>query len=189
MRSRTKTFIQNAAVYVGLVAVLGVDLWFGMSYVRTQRNEEVGLKNEIKRLEADWKRKEDELKRADEKAAEYIKKIASRREELEGYGNFLPADSKRPEVQKFILQTIEDLHIKILRVEEIKLSPKQHYSTLDVGLSLRGTYRDFKLLLARIHKSEQFIRVRKFEVNTLDDEKHLQNVEVQFQTYFSAQRG
>lgn len=189
MRSRSKTLAQNLAVYIGVVAVLAGDAWFAGSYLRGQQGAEQELKSEIQGLANEFDRKSTELKRADQRADEFVKAIAARREELDSYGEFLPPDSNRPEVQKFILQTIEDLHIQILKTEEVKLTKKTHYSILDVALTLKGSYRDFKLLLARIYKSESFIRVKKFDINTLEDERHEQEVELQFQTYFSTKRG
>lgn len=189
MRSRSKTMAQNAAVFLGVAAVIAGDAWFAGSYVQTQQGQEQELKDEIQSLASEFERKSTELKRADERADEFVKAIAGRREELDGYGEFLPPDSNRPEVQKFLLQTIEDLHIKILKTEEVRLTKKTHYSILDIALTLRGSYRDFKLLLARIYKSESFIRVKKFDLLTLEDEKHEQEVEIQFQTYFSTARG
>lgn len=188
MRKRSKTLLQNVAVYFGLVAVLAVDGWFAVSHVGMQKKEADGLRSEIKALEAEWERKDRELKQADQKADDYVKAIAARREELRSYGQFLPPDSDRPDVQKFILQTIEDLHIQIKKTEEVKLTKKAHYSTLDVALTLRGSYKDFKLLLARIYKSESFIRIKKFDILVYEDDQHMQEVEVQFQTYFSNQR-
>ena len=189
MRSRSKTLAQNLAVYLGVVAVIAGDAWFAGSYLRGQQASEKELKDEIQGLANEFDRKSDELKRADQRADEFVKAIAGRREELDSYGEFLPPDSSRPEVQKFILQTIEDLHVQILKTEEVRLTKKTHYSILDISLKLRGSYRDFKLLLARIYKSESFIRVKKFDILTLEDDKHEQEVEVQFQTYFSTKRG
>jgi Tfp pilus assembly protein PilO len=186
MKSRNKTLGQNIMVYLGILAVLGADLYFGMLYVPSQKKEEKRLKGEISRLESDWKRKDEELKRADQKAEQYTKEIARRKEELKDYGDFLPSATERASVQKFILQTIEDLNIIIEKTEEIKQINKASYSTLDVAVTLKGTYRDFKLLLARIHRSERVIRVKKFDMRTLDDDQHMQSVEAQFQTYFAS---
>ncbi len=185
MRSRNKTLAQNVAVVVGFLAILGFDAWFAASYVTKQKKAADALTKDIQRLNQEWEQREAELKQADQKADSYVKAIASRMEELKGYGEFLPPSSDRPVVQEFLLQTIEDLQLKILKTQEIRLTRKAHYSTLDVALTLRGSYRDFKLLLARIYKSKNFIRVKKFDVLQIEDDQHMQEVEVQFETYFS----
>lgn len=185
MKLRSKTLAQNVLVYIVILVVLAADIYFGTIHIPSQKKEESRLKKEISRLESDWKRKDEELKRADEKIETFTKEIARRKEELKEYGDFLPSATERPGVQKFILQTIEDLNIKIEKTDEIKQQDKGYYTTLDVAVTLQGTYRDFKLLLARIHRSERVIRVKKFEMMELDDDAHLQTVEAEFQTYFA----
>ena len=136
-------------------------------------------------IEAAGLDKDKDLKQADEKVEQYTKEIARRKEELKEYGDFLPSATERSAVQKFVLQTIEDLNIKIVKTDEIKTQDKNYYTTLDVAVTLKGTYRDFKLLLARIHRSDRVIRVKKFDITSLDDDRHLQTVEAEFQTYFA----
>lgn len=190
MRKRNKTLAQNAGVYGMIVVVLGLNAYFWGTHVSKRRGEVDGLKKQIASLEEDRKRREKELDTAEEKAAQYQLEISKRRKELEGYGDFLPSLALRPEVQKFILQTVEELGIYIEKTDEIKLTPRAHYSKLDVRLSLKGTYRDFKLLLNRIYKSERFIRITEFKILSLDDKEHRQSVNMAFETYFSnADRG
>lgn len=185
MRKRSKTLAQNLAVYLGIVAVGGVNAWFWGKYVTGQKAAIAALEKDIKGLERERLTKESELSDADKKVTNYTEQIAERRRELDGYGEFLPPISTRPEVQKFILQTIEDLHIEIQKTEKVALTARPHYSKLDVRLSLKGTYRDFKLLLARIYKSERFIRVKEFQVLQHEDAEHKQSVSMAFETYFS----
>lgn len=188
MRSRRKTLGQNLAIFAGIFLVVAGNGYYWGKKVKTKEADLADLKKRIKSLESDRQRQESELRNAEGKVAQYSAQIAERRKELRGYGEFLPPISTRPDVQKFIYQTIEDLNISIKKTDDLKLTNRPHYSKLDIRLSLRGSYRDFKLLLARIYKSERFIRITEFKVLTLEDESHQQSVNMAFQTYFSNSR-
>ncbi len=185
MRKRSQTLAQNLLVYAGIAGVIGFNAWFWGRFTGAKKQEVAGVERSIAQLDSVRVQKERELSTAEERVAEFSREITKRRKELELYGDFLPPLSTRPEVQKFVYQSIEDLKIRILKEEEPKLAARPHYSKLDLRLSLKGSYRDFKLLLARIAKSERFIRITEFKVMKLEDEDHTQTVSMAVQTYFS----
>lgn len=185
MRSRSVTLWKNIGIYAGILLLLGADAGFFFKYLKGKKDAAKALMSEIKGLEADFEKMDREDKAAARKEAEFKRKIRERQEELEGYGDFLPPESERPLVQKFVLRTLEDLYIEILKAERPRYQRQTTHSVLVLEMSLKGLYRDFKLFLARVKKSDRFLRIRDFDVKTLNTENNQMEAKLRLEAYFS----
>jgi Tfp pilus assembly protein PilO len=164
MLLRNTTRARLGGVALALVAVVVVNVWFWTSYTSGARTEIARLTAQLTKLKADAEGLKQRKEDADRRANEFNKQILEREKELEQYGDFLPSIRTKPLVIKEILSLVEELGVKIWKIE---------YSPL---VSEEGCYT--------FYKSERIFRLKKFDVATYDNAKHNMEVYVEFQTYF-----
>lgn len=184
MLLRNTTLARLGGVALALVAVVVVNVWFWTSYTSGARTEIARLTAQLTKLKADAEGLKQRKEDADRRANEFNKQILEREKELEQYGDFLPSIRTKPLVIKEILSLVEELGVKIWKIEYSPLVSEEGCYTFNFSLKLEGPYKSFKLFLSKIYKSERIFRLKKFDVATYDNAKHNMEVYVEFQTYF-----
>ena len=184
MLLRNTTLARLGGVVAALGIVLVVNVWFWSSYTATARAQIKKFGDDLVRLKAEAESLKAKKEDSDRRANEYNQQILAREKELEQYGDFLPSIRTKPLVIKEILSLVEELGIKIWKIEYSPLVSEEGCYTFNFALKLAGPYKSFKLFLSKIYKSERIFRLKKFDIQSFHNEKHNMDVFVEFQTYF-----
>lgn len=186
MKRRNTTLAEFFGVIFALFAAGAVHFYFWTFYTAGLRDEISRKEREIKTLKAQATKLKKQKEDADRTASLFIKQIQERETELQAYGDFLPSIRTKPLVIKEILSLVEELGIRIWKIENAPMQRTEGSYTFNFSLKLEGPYKSFKLFLAKIYKSERIFRIKKFEIGAFDNAKHNMEVFVEFQTYFAA---
>ena len=185
MKQRRTTLLQYGGIIAALVAVGVLHAWFWGSYMGGQREEVDRKRRQVTNLQREVESKKREKADSDRKATEFHSALMTREKELDSYGDFLPSVRTKPLVIKEILSLIEELGIRIWKIENTPMVQNEGCFTFNFSLKLEGPYKSFKLFLAQIYKSERIFRIKKFDISTFDNDKHNMEAFIEFQTYFA----
>lgn len=185
MKLRRNTLAEFFGVIAVLVLVVVVQGWFWTLYTSSQRKEIAEQRRAVERLKGQVDQLERQKTETEKRGEEYTRQINERDQELQAYGDFLPSVGTKPMVIKEILSLVEELGVKIWKIENSPMVTSEGCFTFNFSLKLEGPYKSFKLFLAKIYKSERIFRIKKFEVASFDNQKHNMEVFVEFQTYFA----
>jgi Tfp pilus assembly protein PilO len=186
MKKRNVTLAELGGLGFALVLVAIVNVYFWTAYTSGMRRDIKTLDLDMNRIKAEEVRLRNDKTVAHQKAEEYSREVAIRQDELKEYGDFLPLISTKPSVIKEILGLLEELGIKIWKIENSPIQRMEGAFTFNFGLKVEGEYKAFKLFLAKIYRSERIFRIKKFDIASFDNPKHNMDVFIEFQTYFAA---
>jgi len=184
MKKRNITLAELFGLFLALLLAIGANVYFWTSYTSGMRREIKTLGLDEKRLKSSGISLRNEKTTAHKKAEQYRKEVKEKQVEMEQYGDFLPSINTKPQVIKEILALVEELGIKIWKIENSQVQRMEGAFTFNFSLKLEGEYKAFKLFLARIYRSERIFRIKKFDIGAFDNPKHNMEVFIEFQTYF-----
>ena len=186
MKKRNITLAELGGLVFALVLAVGANLYFWTSYTSGMRREIKTLELDMNRLKSEEVTLRNEKSQAHKKAEEYRREVQMRQDELKDYGDFLPSINTKPQVTKEILGLMEELGIRIWKIENSEVQRMEGAYTFNFSLKVEGEYKAFKLFLARIYRSERIFRIKKFDIASFDNASHNMEVYIEFQTYFAA---
>jgi Tfp pilus assembly protein PilO len=186
MKKRNITLAELGGLIFALILAVGANVYFWTSYTSGQRREIKTLELDMKRLDGEEVSLRRDKESAHKKAEQYRREVQTRQDELKDYGDFLPSINTKPQVTKEILGMLEELGIKIWKIENSEIQRMEGAYTFNFSLKVEGEYKSFKLFLAKIYRSERIFRIKRFDIGSFDNPSHNMEVFIEFQTYFAA---
>jgi len=186
MKKRNITLAELGGLALALVLVVLANVYLWTAYTSGMRRDMKTLDLDLNRIKGDEVRLRKDKSVAHKKAEEFRREVQVRQDELKQYGDFLPLIDTKPQVIKEILRLVEELGIKIWKIENAEIQRMEGAFTFNFSLKLEGEYKAFKLFLAKIYRSERIFRIKKFDIAAFDNANHNMEVFIEFQTYFAA---